>query len=98
MVDAPIDGKWLNDLIGNRFQLMAINADVPDTLKVAGVDIQTLSLDVTPELTSRYLGDASSAVYLMRPDQHVAARWTTYNDKAVADALRRAIGLDQEAA
>ncbi|MEE9319290.1 MAG: FAD-dependent oxidoreductase [Granulosicoccus sp.] len=98
LIDAPVDGKWLNDLTGNRFQLMAINTVVPDSLIVSGIEIQSLSLDATAELTSRYLGDASSAVYLLRPDQHVAARWTTYDDAAVASALRRAIGIDQEAA
>lgn len=93
LVDAPVDGDWLIDLTGNRFQLIAINADVPDTLEVAGIVIQSLSLDTTAELTTRYLGDVSSAVYLIRPDQHVAARWTTYDETAVTDALHTAIGL-----
>jgi len=98
LVDAPIDGSWLNDLTGNRFQLMAINTKVPATLEVADIELQSLSLEATEELTSRYLGGASSALYLIRPDQHIAARWTTYDEKAVADALRTAIGLGQETA
>ena len=31
--------------------------------------------DPSGALAERYLGDAASAVYLIRPDQHVAARW-----------------------
>jgi 3-(3-hydroxy-phenyl)propionate hydroxylase len=38
------------------------------------------------------LGTAASAVYLIRPDQHVAARWDSYDADAVASALRTSIG------
>lgn len=46
--------------------------------------------DPTGALKERYLGDAASAVYLMRPDQHVAARWTTFDADAVAAAVKTA--------
>ena len=36
---------------------------------------ETLSPELNAHLRSRYLGDASRAVYLIRPDQVVAARW-----------------------
>ena len=49
-------------------------------------------LDPTPEIAARYLGDGKTAVYLIRPDQHVAARWHRFNDAEVAAALARAIG------
>ena len=45
-----------------------------------------------PELLERYLGDAFSAVYLMRPDQHVAARWELFDEAAVREALNIATG------
>ena len=35
-----------------------------------------------------------SAVYLIRPDQHVAARWRTLDPGRVGGALRRAIGAE----
>jgi 3-(3-hydroxy-phenyl)propionate hydroxylase len=38
----------------------------------------------------RYLGDAPAAVYLLRPDQHVAARWPSYNEPEIRAALLRA--------
>lgn len=43
-----------------------------------------------PLLDERYLGDAPGALYLLRPDQHVAARFTDYDPERIAAALRRA--------
>jgi len=45
-------------------------------------------------LRDRYLGAAKGAVYLIRPDQHVAARWATWDETAVTKALGRAIGKE----
>ncbi|WP_057461346.1 FAD-dependent oxidoreductase [Pseudovibrio sp. POLY-S9] len=97
--DAPTANGWLLDQMGNKFQLLAINTDVPDTVDVGGVTISALRVNATDEIKDRYLGDKSSAVYLMRPDQHAAARWETYDGANVAQALNRAIGIfEQEAA
>ena len=89
MVDAPVDDDWLLELLGGEFQLMTIDADAPDNLNVDGIEINrvALSAEGNPELLERYLGDAVSAVYLLRPDQHVAARWERFNEKAVREAL-----------
>ena len=68
---------------------------VPSAIEVDGVVVETLSIksaDVGDEVKDRYLGEANSAVYLMRPDQHVAARWTVFDQSKVEAALRRAIG------
>ncbi|KZL03629.1 MULTISPECIES: FAD-dependent oxidoreductase [unclassified Pseudovibrio] len=97
--DAPTADGWLLDQLGNKFQLLAINTDVPDTVDVGGVTVSALRVNATDEIADRYLGDKSSAVYLMRPDQHVAARWEIYDGANVAQALNRAIGIfEQEAA
>ena len=87
--DAPTPEGWLLDRLGDRFQLLAIGCDAPDGLAHDGIEIETLRLDPAEcaELVERYLGRATSAVYLMRPDQHVAARWTVYDDSAVQAAL-----------
>jgi len=45
--------------------------------------------DPTGALRERYLGEADGALYLIRPDQHVAARWAEAN----ADDIRRAIRI-----
>ncbi|MEJ1156962.1 FAD-dependent oxidoreductase [Prosthecomicrobium sp. N25] len=95
-VDAPVGSGWLLDRLGGRFQLVTIDAEAPARLEIAGIAVERLALsaadDPAGHLAARYLGLAHSAVYLMRPDQHVAARWETYEAGAVAAALHRAIG------
>ncbi|OYX43155.1 MAG: FAD-dependent oxidoreductase [Rhodobacterales bacterium 32-67-9] len=91
MVDAPIDGGWLLEKLGGKFQLMTIDADAPGTIDADGIEVTRLALSAkgNPELAERYLGEARSAVYLMRPDQHIAARWDAFD----ADAVRRAVNI-----
>ena len=50
--------------------------------------------DATGALAARYLGDAPAAVYLIRPDQHVAARFPAYDEDAIRAAIRRATGQE----
>ena len=94
-VDATLatpDAGWLIEQLGNRFQLLAIGTDAPDGLEFDGIPVETLPIAVTDQVRERYLGEAGSAVYLLRPDQHVAARWPVFDRHAVGGALRRAIG------
>jgi 3-(3-hydroxy-phenyl)propionate hydroxylase len=91
-LDAPLGGDWLLDRLGGRFCLMAIDADIPRRLDIDGVIVDGLRLDADGALRERYLGRASQGVYLIRPDQHVAARWTAFDESKVVAALRRAIG------
>ncbi|MGF1621757.1 MAG: FAD-dependent oxidoreductase [Rhodomicrobiaceae bacterium] len=94
--DAPLAGGWLLDRLGGRFQLLAIDADLPDAVQCDGGHLESLAIRTarasSDALRTRYLGDAASAVYLLRPDQHVAARWTRYDAAEVEHALRRATG------
>lgn len=96
LVDAPVDGRWLLSLCGDRFQLLAIDAAAPERLVVHGVEVETVALasEGNAALAARYLGSARSAVYLVRPDQHVAARWERFDGAAVSAALARALALD----
>ena len=95
-VDAPVTDGWLLDRLGDRFQLMTIDVDAPEVLDVDGIGVERLALagaeDNSGALAQRYLGDAKSAVYLLRPDQHVAARWTDFDEKAVRAAVNKAAG------
>ncbi len=95
--DAPLRENWLIDRIGNRFQLLAIGTAAPDGLEVDGIPVETLRIDTrdlpTTALLDRYLGESVSAVYLIRPDQHIAARWTTFEESAIRAAVRTAIGM-----
>lgn len=94
--DAPVGSDWLLRLIGGDFTLLAIDADVPDGFAAHGVAPKLLRLSAkeNPALAERYLGDATSAIYLIRPDQHVAARFPHFEDEAIAAALSRALAKD----
>ncbi|MCT8331180.1 FAD-dependent oxidoreductase [Albidovulum sediminis] len=92
--DAPVAGGWLLNRLGRGFTLLTIGAPAPEVLTAHGLAVPRLALDATPEIRDRYLGDAEAAVYLIRPDQHVAARWDHYSAGAVSDALARAIGKE----
>jgi 3-(3-hydroxy-phenyl)propionate hydroxylase len=96
LVDAPVPGGWLLDRTGFGFQLMTIDENAPDALHVDGIEVKRLTLkcagDADGYLKQRYLGDAGKAVYLIRPDQHVAARWDHYDETAVKAAVLKAIG------
>ena len=50
--------------------------------------------DKTLALKERYLGDNDSGVYLIRPDQHVAARRPSFDDNQFRAAIRRAVGKE----
>ena len=80
--DAPLAEGWLIDRLGGAPVLLALGQSAP---QVAG--LRVLELPVTPEMRARYLGEAASALYLIRPDQIVAARWLSATPEAIAEAL-----------
>ncbi|MCY6383608.1 FAD-dependent oxidoreductase [Hoeflea prorocentri] len=94
VVDAPVGTNWLSDLLGNRFQLLGINTNVPENLDIDGVAVEGLRINTIDDpdghIQKRYLGDEEQAIYLFRPDQHVAARWTGYDEALVRAALNTA--------
>ncbi|MEE4120861.1 MAG: FAD-dependent oxidoreductase [Paracoccaceae bacterium] len=98
--DAPLAEGYLLRRLGGHFTLLAINAEAPETLEEDGVVAGRLALtaadDPEGHLRARYLGQAASAVYLIRPDQHVAARFEMFDAAALGRALR--IATAKEAA
>ena len=66
----------------------ALGIDVPD--EEPDLEVVRLPAGRHPLLDERYLGDAPGALYLLRPDQHVAARFTDYDPERIASAFRRA--------
>ncbi|HMS27541.1 MAG TPA: FAD-dependent oxidoreductase [Burkholderiaceae bacterium] len=63
-----------------------------------GVDAPILQIgsetliDVEQKLMERYDGQTGT-VYLIRPDQHVAARWRSFDAEKIARAIKRCMGL-----
>ena len=95
-VDAPLANGYLLNRLPGRFTLMAINTQAPDLNEVDGIGIHILRLDTksddpTGAVNERYLGAAKQAIYLIRPDQHVAARWASADAASVRSAVRTAI-------
>lgn len=93
--DAPLGDGYLLDHLGNDFVVLSINTDAPDISEAEGVALRHVHVaDVGGALAERWLGTAPAGVYLIRPDQHVAARWASYDETALRAALRRACGKD----
>ena len=98
--DLPLGAGYLLERLGGRgaprFQLLAIDTAVPDIVPGPGVEVEVIALSTAeaPALRERYLGSAPSAVYLIRPDQHVAARWPAFDPAAVQAALARSLGKE----
>ena len=93
--DTPLGSDWLLSKLGGQFQIVAIDTDAPDQLQLAGQTLKTIKLSAADNqaLRDRYLGNAPSAIYLLRPDQHVAARWIKFDEAAVRSAFAHAISL-----
>jgi 3-(3-hydroxy-phenyl)propionate hydroxylase len=106
MDDAPVQGPrgaWLLPHLGERFTLLFIGTpdaatqqalkDLPaDTLLVDGDAPGFTALKDVEGLVARRCGLPPGGCLLVRPDQHVAARWRAFDDAAVRAALARATG------
>ncbi|MFN3259964.1 MAG: FAD-dependent oxidoreductase [Pikeienuella sp.] len=86
--DAPVGNGWLLSRLGGGFTLLGLDCDPPE---IEGATAIRLAADEW--LRRRYLGAAAAAVYLIRPDQHVAARWLAPAAEDCAAALAAAKGL-----
>lgn len=100
--DAPLGDGWLLSRLGGRFVLLAIDTE-PPRIGAAGHGIECVAIrsrdDPTGALRKRYLGGNSGALYLIRPDQHVAARWvpaagSSVDGRQIRDALGRALARE----
>ncbi|UZD56489.1 FAD-dependent oxidoreductase [Caldimonas aquatica] len=96
--DAPIEvaGQpgWLLNQLGDGFVLLSFGPAEP--VRVGNVEAAVLQVgrdivDRAGVLTQRYDGQPGT-VYLIRPDQYVAARWRRFDRAAAEAALARALG------
>ena len=100
-VDAPIadnavPGWLLSYLATGRFTLLRFEAPsascLPDTIFITPIATPGALHDVAGLATARYASQDGTTV-LLRPDQHIAARWRYYDLALVAAAVARAKGL-----
>jgi 3-(3-hydroxy-phenyl)propionate hydroxylase len=93
------DGALPSRDVQSALQALRMAAVPVKAVLVAGpqCDVSGLSADlpvvtdVQGWLAKRYDAEAGTA-YLIRPDQHIAARWRAFNAEAVAAAVKRATG------
>ena len=81
------------------FTLLALNTSAPDLSAVDGIPLTTIQLDLsrddpTGAVRERYLGEKAAALYLIRPDQHVVARWSDTDAAQISKALRNAVAQE----
>jgi 3-(3-hydroxy-phenyl)propionate hydroxylase len=100
MSDAPIEGGWLLNHFGGRFAVMAVEADLPDGLP-AEIDRVVVTADGSRWGGAAVLIDAeglvakrygAGTVWLVRPDQHLAARFDNPSAAEIVAACERARG------
>lgn len=96
LADLPVGNGFLLDLLDGGFHLLTIDTDAPDEIEAGGINATRIILNTADDagglLKERYLGDAKSAVYLIRPDQHVVARWENFGAADVKAALLKSVG------
>ena len=91
--DAPVGDGYLLDLLTGDFILLALGGDAPEPVALDGIEARVVHVAAPgPDLRARYMGDHTTAAYLIRPDQHVVARWPVADAAAVRAALAKAIG------
>jgi len=83
-----VGAGFLLDHLTGGFTVLAIGTEAP---QVDGTRPLRIT-DVSPGLAARYLGDAPAAIYLIRPDQHVAARWASADAATISAARAKALG------
>lgn len=90
--DAPLpDGGWLLDRLGGGFALLAVGPAAEGA--VAGgamaTDLPVIAVPDNGPAADHY----GHGVYLIRPDQHVAAWWEAPSAGAIRAAVQRASGF-----
>lgn len=94
-IDAPLGaGRFLLERLGERFMLLQFGDSTEDAL-FAGADLISLpARDEACRLAAARYGCEAGGVYLIRPDQHVAARWRRPSADQVDAAIARATGKE----
>ncbi|KAB2920177.1 MAG: FAD-dependent oxidoreductase [Hyphomicrobiaceae bacterium] len=99
--DAPIAVNkrkgWFLNTVGDGFVVLVFGPCPPvKNVRLGSISARVVSVgqdiaDADGLLAERYDG-AKGTTYLIRPDQHVAARWRAFDEGAVKRAMARATG------
>ena len=94
-LDAPLttpggDADWLMRHLGGGFTLLVTgDATLDDAIVPDGVTVLRIGSGSFHDSEGKVAARYGSGVYLVRPDQHVTARWKA----ADADGIRTALSL-----
>ncbi|HVE48174.1 MAG TPA: FAD-dependent oxidoreductase [Casimicrobiaceae bacterium] len=96
--DAPLrNGQWLLGQLGQSFSLLAFDASIPasatEALAADRIGCNVVPVDRADDvegLAAKRYAARPGTVYLLRPDQHVCARWRTFELPRVRAAVARA--------
>ena len=90
------DGRFLLQTLSAGFNLVTFNLSADrinlDSDTPLDLIVFETANDKNQTLHERYLGAQKSAIYLIRPDQYIAARWTEFDAKAIKSAISAALG------
>ncbi|HKZ74439.1 MAG TPA: FAD-dependent oxidoreductase [Steroidobacteraceae bacterium] len=99
-LDSPAGPAWFLDCLAAGFTVLVYQpaAGSPEALAVDGIEVAIRRVghagplvDRAGLLRRRYDLEPGTT-YLFRPDQHVAARWRSFDVAAIARAVKRAAG------
>ncbi len=88
--DVMIDGVYLSDNLGNGFTVLCFDNDFSVQLKAActtGIDIKVITAPYPSDITKQFSAQPSTA-YLIRPDMHIAGRWSNADATTVLTGYR----------
>ena len=93
--DVSLPDGYLLQYLSDNFTVLWLNSAPPSASAKIDPAVTTLVLhakdDPSGALKDRYLGPADRAVYLIRPDQHITARWFNFDPTAIQCALDYAL-------
>lgn len=109
LVDADGKSIWLTDVTGDDFTVLIYEPRYPDFGVVSSrlsVHFPTTVIAISANRSSAGLKDATGefariydakpgTTYLLRPDQHVLARWREFDPREVERAIVRVLGKEE---
>ena len=87
--DAPVGDEWLIDRLGRVPCVVGVGCEPP---AIPGT--RALNVQINDFVRERYLGSERDAVYLVRPDQVIAARWTGCSGRQIRAAISNMWGMN----
>ena len=92
--DAPMRGGYLLEKLSDGFELLVVRNNARPEAP-AGVKLTVIGEDLHDDagIFAQRFDASSGAAYLLRPDQHLCARWRRCDPGKVDRARRRALGF-----